>query len=66
MDGTGEVTAYKLKNIAAIDPWNEIIVVHCPFAKKETLKLPDQKQYLLHCDPLKDRSAASTVSDRAA
>ncbi|AMR11631.1 type I pullulanase [Bacillus sp. FSL W8-0445] len=51
MDGTGEVTAYKLKNIAAIDPWNEIIVVHCPFAKKETLKLPDQKQYLLHCDP---------------
>ena len=30
MDGTGEVTASKLKNIAAIDPWNEIIVVHCP------------------------------------
>ncbi len=40
MSGTGEVTAYKLKNIAAFDPWNEIIVVHCPSAKRKRLSCP--------------------------
>ncbi|WP_307892263.1 type I pullulanase [Bacillus swezeyi] len=51
MEQTGDMIAYRLHGIAEIDGWNEIIVVHCPFERKEELKLPDKKSYLLYCDP---------------
>ncbi|WFA04171.1 type I pullulanase [Bacillus sp. HSf4] len=51
LEETKEAIAYRLYHIGKIDGWNEIIVVHCPFAKQEELKLPDEKSYLLYCDP---------------